>query len=145
MGTSGVSRRHLNNNFNVRVFEPDEETYNSCSAPHCLVTRNSLSRWRLAAIKMFKLPISLPMTLYLCPEADRERWLAELDIDPSKTSVAKLAVCSLHFHEGLPTDQYPLPTELYQKNQILKLNLKEPDHLVLIKTSQLMKPLMLLK
>ena len=70
--TGGVSRRHLNNvNFNVRVFEPDEETYNSCSAPHCLVTRNTLSRWRLAAIKMFKLPKSLPMTLYLCPEADR--------------------------------------------------------------------------
>ena len=69
--TRGVSRRHLNNNFNVRMFEPDEETYNSCSAPHCLVTRNSLSRWRLAAIKMFKLPKSLPMTLYLCPEADR--------------------------------------------------------------------------
>jgi hypothetical protein len=60
---------------------------------------------------MFKFPNDLPMTLYLCPEADRERWIAEMDLDPNKTT-GKIAVCSLHFKEGLPTDDYPLPTEL---------------------------------
>ena len=54
----------------------------------------------------------------------RERWLAELDIDPSKTSVAKLAVCSLHFREGLPTDQYPLPTELLAEKSNEKVEFK---------------------
>ena len=50
--------------------------------------------------------------------------MAELDIDPSKTSVAKLAVCSLHFHEGLPTDQYPLPTELLSEKSNTKVEFK---------------------
>ena len=62
---------------------------------------------------MFKFPKSLPMTLYLCPEADRERWLAELDIDQSKTSISKLAVCSVHFREGLPTGTTKLFTFLH--------------------------------
>ena len=62
------------------------------------------------------------MTLHICPEADREKWLAELDIDPNVSggkiranasdTIAKLAICSLHFREGYPTDQFPLPTEL---------------------------------
>ena len=112
-----IFRRHLNTNYNVRTFEPDELEFTSCSVPHCQVTRNTLSRWRQAAVKMFKFPKSLPMTLYLCPEADRERWLAELDIDQSKTSISKLAVCSVHFREGLPTDSYPLPTELLTDNK----------------------------
>ena len=55
-------------------FEAEELDFTSCSVPHCLVTRNTLSRWRQAAIKMFKFPIDLPMTLHLCPEADREKW-----------------------------------------------------------------------
>ena len=40
--------------------------------------------------------------------------LAELDLDPETTKIdkIKLAICSLHFHDGYPTDQYPLPTEL---------------------------------
>ena len=50
--------------------------------------------------------------------------MAELDIDPSKTSVAKLAVCSLHFREGLPTDQYPLPTELLAEKSNEKVEFK---------------------
>ena len=29
---------------------------NKCSVSHCIVTRNSLSRWRLAAIDLFKFP-----------------------------------------------------------------------------------------
>ncbi len=63
---------------------------------------------------MFKFPKELPLNLHLCPEADRGKWLAELDLDPnqSKTNLAKLAVCSLHFKEGAPTDKSPLPTEL---------------------------------
>lgn len=67
----------------------------------------------MAAIKMYKFPKELPLTLYLCPENDRERWLAELDIDPLKmNTTTKLAVCSLHFRDGHPSDQFPLPTEL---------------------------------
>lgn len=66
----------------------------------------------MAAIKMYKFPKELPLTLYLCPENDRERWLAELDVDPLKMSSTKLAVCSLHFRDGFPSDQFPLPTEL---------------------------------
>jgi hypothetical protein len=35
-----------------------------------------LSRWRLAAIDLFKFPDHLPMTLYLCPEEERDRWIS---------------------------------------------------------------------
>ena len=65
---------YLNNFFSYFQFEAEELDFTSCSVPHCLVTRNTLSRWRQAAIKMFKFPLDLPMTLHLCPEADREKW-----------------------------------------------------------------------
>ena len=35
-----------------------------------------------------------------------------------------MAVCSLHFHEGLPTDQYPLPTELLSEKSNTKVEFK---------------------
>ena len=65
---------YLNIFFSYFQFEAEELDFTSCSVPHCLVTRNTLSRWRQAAIKMFKFPLGLPMTLHLCPEADREKW-----------------------------------------------------------------------
>ena len=37
------------------------------------------------------------MTLYLCPEADREKWIAEIDLPPFKASNNKIAVCSLQW------------------------------------------------
>ena len=103
---------------NVRNFEIEELEFNNCAVPHCLVTRNSLPKWRKAAIKMFNFPKNLPMTLYLCPENEREKWIAELDFDPSKSqnSNQKLAICSLHFRMGRPTENFPLPTELLSEN-----------------------------
>ena len=59
---------------------------------------------------LFKFPSHLPMTLYTCSEAEKERWIAELDLNPLATG--RIAVCSLHFKEGEPTDEFPLPTEL---------------------------------
>ena len=35
-----------------------------------------------------------------------------MDPETTKIDKIKLAICSLHFHDGYPTDQYPLPTEL---------------------------------
>ena len=35
-----------------------------------------------------------------------------MDPETTKIDKIKLAICSLHFHDGYPSDQYPLPTEL---------------------------------
>ena len=50
------------------------------------------------------------MTLYVCPEEEKDRWMAEIDLDPANK--AKVVVCSLHFRDGLPTSENPHPTEL---------------------------------
>ena len=81
-----------------------------CSVPGCVVSRNTLGKWRQAAVEHFLFPPSLPLTLHLCPEQERDRWMAEIDLDP--TSRAKVVVCSLHFRDGLPTPDNPFPTEL---------------------------------
>lgn len=54
----------------------DELDQNKCSVSHCTVSRNLLSRWRLAAIEMFKFPPHLPMNLHICPEAERDKWIS---------------------------------------------------------------------
>ena len=36
--------------------------------------------------------------------------MAEIDLDPN--SKAKVVVCSLHFRDGFPTEEFPYPTEL---------------------------------
>ena len=84
--------------------------YNTCSVPHCAVTRNTLSKWRLAAMELYGFPSSLPLNLHICPEADLQRWISELDLDPRTNE--KVSVCSLHFKEGYPASNHPLPTEL---------------------------------
>ena len=58
----------------------------------------------------FLFPPRLPLSLHLCPEQERDRWMAEIDLDPN--SRAKVAVCSLHFRDGRPTEDNPFPTEL---------------------------------
>ena len=128
--STGISKKSsLTKNYNVRPFDAEELDFNTCSVPHCLVTRNTLSRWRQAAIKMFKFPCDLPMTLHLCPEAERERWMAEIDLDPLKINdKIKLAICSLHFREGYPTDQFPLPTELLTSKNDQKNEFKGQDN-----------------
>ena len=52
----------------VRLFEPDEIEYNVCCVPQCIVSRNTLGKWRLAAMDLYKFPHQLPMTLYVSPE-----------------------------------------------------------------------------
>ena len=81
-----------------------------CSVPGCLVSRNTLGKWRQAAVEQFLFPVSLPLTLHTCPDAERERWMAEIDLDPS--SKAKVVVCSLHFRNGFPSSDFPFPTQL---------------------------------
>nr|XP_040572394.1 LOW QUALITY PROTEIN: uncharacterized protein LOC121121511 [Lepeophtheirus salmonis] len=107
---SGLSSSMIHRDINIRPFEPDETECNICSVPHCNVSRNTLSKWRLAAMDLFGFPDNIPMTMYACPEADRDQWIAELDLDPSIQG--KITVCSLHFREGFPTDDFPYPTEL---------------------------------
>ena len=67
-------------NFAIEIcdfqFEIDELDQNKCSVSHCTVSRNLLSRWRLAAIDMFKFPPHLPMNLHICPEAERDKWIS---------------------------------------------------------------------
>ena len=112
---SNLSSYKIPTRFNIRPFEMDETEANICSVPHCLVSRNTLSKWRLAALDLYKFPDNIPMTLYPCPENDRDQWIAELDLDPN--SNAKIAVCSLHFKEGYPTRDFPYPTELLTDNK----------------------------
>ena len=82
--------------------------YNTCSVPHCVVTRNSLSKWRLIAQELYKFPKSLSLTLHICPEDERGQWIAELDLDPMMNG--KICVCSLHFKDGYPSQANPFPT-----------------------------------
>ena len=58
----------------------------------------------------FLFPPALPFTLHLAPDRERDRWMAEIDLDPN--SRAKVAVCSLHFRDGFPSQENPFPTEL---------------------------------
>ena len=60
----------------------------------------------------FLWPPSLSINLHVCPERERDRWRAELDLDPNISSKANLVVCSLHFRDGYPTEEFPYPTEL---------------------------------
>ena len=111
--TTGLARDCVSKKYNIRMLDPeevDQNAINTCSVPQCVVTRNSLSKWRIAAMTLFKFPSHLPMTLYTCSEAEKERWIAELDLNPLATG--RIAVCSLHFKDGEPTDEFPLPTEL---------------------------------
>merc|ERR1712051_579434 len=41
---------------------------------------------------------------------DKSGWMAEIDLDPE--SKGKVVICSLHFRDGLPTQENPNPTEL---------------------------------
>lgn len=111
--TTGLTRNCISTNYNIRMFESeefDQNSINTCSVPQCVVTRNSLSKWRVAAMALFDFPSYLPMTLYTCSETEKDKWIAELDLNPETTG--RIAVCSLHFKNGEPTDDSPLPTEL---------------------------------
>ena len=103
---------------NVRPFDVDElEQSSSCAAPKCQVTRNSLSKWRLAAMDLFGFPKHLPLNLHVCPDEEKSRWIAELDLDPQMNANAnKLLVCSFHFKDGFPSGKNPNPTELLGNN-----------------------------
>jgi hypothetical protein len=45
--------------------------------------RNTLGRWRLAAVELYNFPLELPVTLHICPEEERDKWIAEIDLDPA--------------------------------------------------------------
>ena len=81
-----------------------------CSVPACVVSRNTLGKWRQAALDLFHFPPSLPLSLHPCPAVQRDRWMAELDLEPHNK--ARVVVCSLHFRDGRPTKENPFPTEL---------------------------------
>lgn len=81
--TTGISRGSLLSVYNVRKFELDEVDNNVCCVPQCAVTRNTLSKWRLAAVEFFRFPPEIPFSLHICPEEDRDKWIAEIDLDPA--------------------------------------------------------------
>ena len=49
----------------------------------CAVTRNIMSRARLAAIDLYAWPTSLPVNLHITDGPEKDRWAAELDLDPT--------------------------------------------------------------
>lgn len=108
--TNGLVNSVLLESFNVREFCLDEIENNVCCVPHCLVSRNTLSRWRSAAIQLYGFPVQLPFNLNLCAEEEKDKWIAEIDLDPSFK--ARVAVCSFHFKDGYPTTENPYPTEM---------------------------------
>lgn len=124
----GLSRHYFDRAVNVRPFDPSEEpeSPSTCCVPHCLVTRNSLPKWRQVAVAMYGFPASLPITLHVCPDdaGERERWVAELDLDPALAGVSgnKVVVCSLHFKEGFPSERHPYPTELLREPKTTRDN-----------------------
>ncbi len=71
----------------------DPEKKDSMNPKHCifkncyfipyLMIRNTLGRWRLAAVELFNFPLELPVTLHICPEEERDKWIAEIDLDPA--------------------------------------------------------------
>ncbi len=61
---------------------PNKNTFN-CSFIPCLMIRNTLGRWRLAAVELYNFPLELPVTLHICPEEERDKWIAEIDLDPA--------------------------------------------------------------
>ncbi len=90
----------------------DEQESASCSVSLCAVTRNTLPRWRRAAMEHFEWPASLPVTLHTARTfAQRVQWAAELDMDPGQVPT-KMCVCSFHFTSGRPTEDDPLPSVL---------------------------------
>ena len=54
-----------------------------CSVPGCVVSRATLAKWRQAAVETFLFPPALPLTLHSCPDWERDRWMAEIDLDPA--------------------------------------------------------------
>merc|ERR1719192_1964659 len=63
--TTGVKRGDIPVTFNVRVFENEEVESNVCSVPGCVVSRNTLGKWRQAAMEQFLFPPALPFTLHI--------------------------------------------------------------------------------
>ena len=81
--TTGLSTRMMSKKYNIRIFELDELEHGTCSVPGCAVTRNIMSRARLAAIDLYAWPTSLPVNLHITDGPEKDRWAAELDLDPT--------------------------------------------------------------
>ena len=81
--TTGIKCYELLKHFNVRKYDANEELYNMCSVPNCVVSRNTLAKWRLVAMERFQYPAQLPVTLHPCPDEERDKWMAEIDLDPN--------------------------------------------------------------
>ena len=75
-----------------------------------MVSRNTLGKWRQAALDLFQFPAGLALSLHPCPARQRDRWMAELDLEPHNK--ARVVVCSFHFRDGRPTNENPFQTEL---------------------------------
>ena len=88
--TTGLRRAEILKQMNVRQYEVDEGDMNICCVPQCAVTRNTLSKWRNAAIQHFRFPKELAFNLHLCAPEDRDRWIAEIDLDPAFKVKSKL-------------------------------------------------------
>ena len=60
----------------------------------CAVTRNIMSRARLAAIDLYAWPTSLPVNLHITDGPEKDRWAAELDLDPTPKEGQPAGRCS---------------------------------------------------
>ena len=81
--TTGIKYNDFVKSLNVRKYDLNEELFNMCSVPQCIVSRNTLAKWRQLAISLFKFPRELPVTLHPCPDEERDKWMAEIDMDPN--------------------------------------------------------------
>ena len=102
--TAGLSRTAMLKQLNVRRFDLEEVDSNVCCVPQCAVTRNTLSRWRTAAIQNFRFPEEISFNLHLCPSEDRDKWIAEIDLDPAFKVIYLVVVLEMdgpmHDREG---------------------------------------------
>ena len=81
--TTGIKYQDLLANLNVRKYDLNEELFNTCVVPNCVVSRNTLAKWRMVAMERFGFPRQLSVSLHLCPDEERDKWMAEIDLDPN--------------------------------------------------------------
>ena len=77
---------------------PPQGDSNVCSVPGCVVSRATLAKWRQAAVETFLFPPALPLTLHSCPDWERDRWMAEIDLDPASRARSGKQTCYESIH-----------------------------------------------
>ncbi len=89
--------------------------------------RNTLGRWRLAAVELYNFPLELPVTLHICPEEERDKWIAEIDLDPAYKVNLQLFYIVADLDPG--SGAFLTPGSGMGKNPVSGSGMNNPDHI----------------